>query len=551
MQPKYGKDDTLVTLLDDALKRHSSRTACIHLGHRIRYDELDEYASQWAYWLQSLELPRGSRVGIMLPNVAATLVATIGTLRAGHVVVNINPLFTTRELTAQLRDSGCEVIVIFEAFARTLQAVETTWQPPHQVVVAAGDLLPTAKGWLVNMVARHVQRKVPAWQLPQAIRFLQALRAGEQQQRTHTEPLPTVEPQDLAFLQYTGGTTGEPRGVMLTQANVLANVLQVHAVSRPALGHMDGVPLNILTALPLYHIFAMTVCGLHSLYEGMTIVLVLNARELGTVVKAWSEHPPALFAGVNTLFNALLQHPKFRHLDFSGLHLTFGGGMAVQVAVATAWRGVTGSPIVQGYGMSETSPVISAVPTDSTRFHDSVGLPLEDTELRIVDETTSEPVAPGESGEVAVRGPQVMAGYWNRPQETQEVMLSDGFFLTGDIGRIDENGFLVLIDRKKDMILVSGFNVFPAEIDAVFARHPGVLECAAVGLPDAVSGEVPWLFVVPRDDSLTQEALQQWAREQLTPYKRPRTYVFVDSLPKNAVGKTLRRLLRDRYGPKV
>lgn len=539
---------SLVAMLDEAFTKYAQRVACIHLGHAVTYEALSQQAFDWAFWLQSLNLPKGSRVAIMLPNVAASLATVVGTLRAGHVVVNVNPLYTAHELSGLLRDSQPSVIVVFETFAHTLQKVQSDLMPAHQIVVRVGDLLPQPKAWMTNFVVKTIQRKVPAWKLPQAQMLKHVLKQGRalnQKAGGVLKPL-QVSPQDMAFLQYTGATTGEPKGVMLSHANIVANVLQIHEVSTPALGHLRNRPLSMLTALPLYHIFAMTICGLYALFSGMTITLVINARDLHQVVSVWKQSPPAIVPGVNTLFNALLHNPQFRELDFSSLRLTFGGGMAVQVSVAQAWQALTGLTIVQGYGMSETSPVISAVPMDTTHFFETVGLPLIWTDIQVLDEHYK-PVVQGKVGEVAVRGPQVMLGYWQDPAQTQACMTDDGYFLTGDMGLINEVGHLVLVDRKKDMVVTSGFNVYPAEIDRVFSAHPEVLECAAVGFPDAVCGEVVWLFVVPRSENLQEAGLRQWATEHLTPYKCPRAFVFVKSLPKNTVGKTLRRALRAQY----
>ena len=539
---------SLVDLLDQALTKHGQRTACVSFGHTMSYSQLDQLATGWANWLSGLGLPAQSRVAVMLPNVAASLVAVVGTLRAGHVVVNMNPLYTARELGAQVRDSQSSVIVVFEAFAHTLQQLPKRDQPRHQVVVRAGDLLPSLKSILVNFVVKHVKRRVPDWTLPGAILFEQVLRLGAARtDRASSSDRPRLCCDDLAFIQYTGGTTGEPRGAMLTHGNLVANILQVGEVAQPAIGHLLYKPLTMFTALPLYHVFAMTVCALYSLHAGMKIVLVLNARDLDSLVKIWRSDPPAIFPGVNTLFNALLRHEGFRKLDFSGLLLTLGGGMAVHESVAVKWQELTGRPIIQGYGMSETAPVICAVPTDSTRFTASVGPPLPMTEIRILDDHR-QPVTPGDVGEIAVKGPQVMRGYWEAQEATRAAMTEDGFFLTGDLGFLDERGCVTIVDRKKDMVLVSGFNVYPAEIDAVFAEHPDVLECAAVGFPDEQSGEAIKLFVVARVANVDLQSLERWSQQRLTPYKRPREFVFVDSLPKNAVGKTLRRILRETHG---
>jgi len=531
---------SLVDLLNQALQRHAGRVACVSMGSTLSYAQLDRLAAVWAGWLQSLNLPAGSRVAIMLPNVMASLVTLLGTLRAGHVVVNVNPLYTARELGLQLKDCESSVLVVFEAFAHTAQQLPDELKPAHVVVVSAGDVLPWAKRCLVNWMVRHVKKRVPAWSLPESVSFQNAMAQGR---RVAFEP-PMLTLSDLAFLQYTGGTTGMPRGAMLSHGNVLANILQVEEIAQPALHDLLPEPLTVLTALPLYHVFAMTVCGLYPLYAGMRIVLVINPRDFPALTALWKKESPHIFPAVNTLFSALLRHPSFRKLDFSRMRISFGGGMAIHPSVAQQWQAVTGKTIVEGYGMSECSPVISANPTDAERFSGSVGLPLAQTSVVILDDN-QQPVPKGEIGEIAVRGPQVMQGYWNAPQASAAAFTSDGYFLTGDIGQIQDNGFLRIVDRKKDMILVSGFNVYPTEIDVVFAEHPDVLECAAIGVPDKECGEVVKLFVVPSHDKVDLAALKQWGMQNLTGYKRPREIVLVQSLPKNPVGKTLRRLLRD------
>jgi len=546
MQETWAKL-TLVDVLDQALEKYADRVASVSFGHGTTYAELDRLSRSWAGWLRSLDLPSQSRVAIMLPNVTSCLVALIGTLRAGHVVVNINPLYTARELTQQLRDSKSQVIVVFEAFAHTLQQVPIRDRPEHMVVVRVGDLLPKHKSLLVNFAVRYIKRGIPAWRLPEAIGFTQALRKGavwcsKNGGIVHGKTCP----QDLAFIQYTGGTTGEPKGAMLTQSNLVANIMQIGEVARPAIGHLLDRQLTMLTVLPLYHVFAMTICALYALHAGMKIVLVINGRDIASLLKILKAYPPSIFPGVNTLFATLLRQKQFRELDFSGLVLTLAGGMAVHQQVAQEWQKVTGKPIIQGYGMSETSPVICANPMDSVEFSASVGYPLPMTEVRVLDDE-HKPLPSGQIGEIAVRGPQVMKGYWCAEEETAQSMTRNGYFLTGDMGYIDERGCVTLVDRKKDMILVSGFNVYPAELDAVFSEHPDVLECAAVGYPDMHSGECIRLFVVPRVKDVDLNSLRQWSQQRLTPYKRPKEMVLVDSLPKNAVGKTLRRMLRQLY----
>lgn len=533
----YG---SLVHLLDEALATYRDRVALVSLGTELTYAQLDQHAKAWAAWLQSLGLERGARVAIMLPNMLASPVTLIGTLRAGHVVVNVNPLYTARELQAQLRDSRPDVLVLFEAFAATLQQVPTSDRPRHIVVASAGDLMPGFKGGMVNFVVRHVQRKVAPWQLDRALRLPDVLKRGS---ALSFNP-PALAAGDLAFLQYTGGTTGEPRAAMLSHRNVVANILQVHEIAQPALGDLLPKPLTMLTALPLYHVFAMTVCELYALYAGMRIVLVINPRDLKALTKIWRTEEPHIFPAVNTLFAALLRHEPFRQLDFKRLRIALGGGMAIHEPVARQWQQLTGRTIVEGYGMSETSPVICANRTDATTFTSTVGCPLPGTEVVILDDDRK-PVPDGEPGEIAVKGPQVMLGYWRAPEMTDQVM-ANGYLLTGDIGVREPNGQIRIVDRKKDMILVSGFNVYPAEIDAVFASHPDVTECAAVGVPDGEGGEAIRLFVVPAKPGIDTKAMQAWARERLTGYKRPREIVIVESLPKNTVGKTMRRLLRDR-----
>jgi len=529
---------SLVDLLDQALVSHADRVACVSMGHSMTYRELEQHSRHWAAWLQSLDLPPKSRVALMLPNVSASLVCLLGTLRAGQVVVNVNPLYTARELSGQLKDCGAEVIVVFEAFAHVLQQIEQTAQPKHIVVVSAGALQPAAKGWLINMVAKHIKKRVPAWHLPQALALKQALSVG----RVSTFNPPKLLPEDTAILQYTGGTTGEPRGAMLSHRNLVANILQIEQVAEPALGDLLPHPVSMLTALPLYHVFAMTVCAFYALHKGMRIVLVINPRDLPALTALWKKESPHIFPAVNTLFAALLRHEPFRQLDFSGLRIALGGGMAVHPLVAAKWQTLTGKTIIEGYGMSETAPVICANPSDASTFSATVGLPLPDTSILILDDEQC-PVPDGEVGEIAVKGPQVMQGYWQAPEATKDCLTAQGYLLTGDMGLRDEQGHIKIVDRKKDMVVVSGFNVYPAEIDAVFASHPDVLDCAAVGVSDDTTGQAVRLFVVAANAQITQQALLDWCKDKLTGYKRPKTIVFVDTLPKNPVGKTLRRLL--------
>ncbi len=532
---------SLVAMLHQAFERYRDRVALVSLGVEMTYAQLDEQSRAWAAWLQSLGLAPGARVGIMLPNVLVSPVALIGALRAGCVVVNINPLYTARELQGQLRDSRPEVIVLFEAFAATLQQVPASDRPKHVVVATAGDLMPSVKRGLVNFVVRHVQRKVPSWNIEGAKSLKGILQEAVQL------PLAAVnsQPDDLAFLQYTGGTTGEPRAAMLSHRNVIANILQVDRIAQPALGDLLPKPLTMLTALPLYHVFAMTVCELYGLCAGMRLVLVINPRDFKALTRLWRQEQPHIFPGVNTLFAALMRDKNFCALDFTNLRIALGGGMAIHEPVANQWQALTGHTIIEGYGMSETAPVICANPTDATCFSGTVGWPVPGTEVVILDDD-QQPVPDGQEGEIAVKGPQVMLGYWQAPEATAAAMTKQGYLLTGDIGVRTSDGQIRIVDRKKDMILVSGFNVYPAEIDAVFAGHPDVAECAAVGVPDGEGGEFIRLFVVAARAQIDTGALQAWARERLTGYKRPRDIVIVDSLPKNTVGKTMRRLLREQ-----
>lgn len=532
---------SLTDLLDRACQRHAGRVACTSMGSNLRYAEIDALGRAFAAWLRAQGLARGARVALMMPNVPAYLVAMLGVLRAGMVVVNVNPLSKADELERQLRDSEAEAIVILELFANTLQQVRERGQLRHVVVVGPGDLLGALKAPLVNFAARHVKKLVPSWDLPGAHRLTDVLREGA---RAPYEAAP-VSSGDLAVLQYTGGTTGTPKGAMLSHGNLVANVLQIHEIARPALGDAaSGPQLTILSALPLYHVFALTVCGLFGMHAGMRNLLILNPRDQRSLIDAWRKTPVHVFPGVNTLFNALLNNPEFTALDFSSLRLTFGGGMAVQPAVAERWLQVTGRPLIEGYGLSETSPVAAVNPTNSATYTGSIGLPVPSTDIAILDDAGAA-LPPGERGEVGIRGPQVMLGYWKKPEETRAVMTDDGYFRTGDIGIMDERGYVRIVDRKKDMILVSGFKVYPNEIEALIAGHPGVLECAAVGVADAHSGEAVKLFVVRRDPSLTEAQLLDWCREHLTAYKRPRVIEFRDELPKSNVGKILRRALRE------
>jgi len=532
---------SLAQLLEHSFRTYADRRAFICMDRAITYGELDQLSRQFAAWLQSRGLRPGARVAIMMPNVLQYPVVLAAVLRAGYVVVNVNPLYTPRELEHQLKDSGAEAIVILENFAATLQAVLPATPVKHVVVASMGDMLGGLKGSIVNFVVRNVKKMVPAWELPNCVRFNDVLAEGR---RMELKPVSTG-PDDIAFLQYTGGTTGVSKGATLLHRNIVANVLQSEAWMQPALAkgaHIDQVVT--ITALPLYHIFALTVCCLLGMRSGGLSILIPNPRDIPGFIKELQKYKFHMFPAVNTLYNALLNHPDFAKVDCSGLRVANGGGMAVQEAVAKNWLAKTGCPIIEGYGLSETSPSATCNPTDSDAFSGTIGLPLPSTEVSIRDDDGNE-LPLGQPGEICLRGPQVMAGYWNRPDETAKVMTSDGFFKTGDIGVMDERGYTKIVDRKKDMILVSGFNVYPNEVEGVVAECPGVLEVAAVGVPDQHSGEVVKLFVVKKDPALSEADVIAFCKDRLTGYKRPKYVEFRTELPKTNVGKILRRELRD------
>ena len=537
----YHQYKSLVQLLDEAFKKYSALPAYMCMGATLTYRQLDEESAAVGAWLQSKGFGKGKRVAIMMPNILQYPVVLAGVLRAGCTVVNVNPLYTARELEHQLKDSGAEAIFILENFATTLQQVLDKVPSKLVVVCAMGDLLGFAKGLLVNFVVRNVKKMVPAYSLPNAYRFLGVLADG------HRMTLRSVEVghDDVAFLQYTGGTTGVSKGATLLHRNIIANMLQSEAWYQPALKKLKpGEHAITVTPLPLYHIFALTVCAMMSMRIGGCCLLIPNPRDIPAFVKELAKVKFHVFPAVNTLFNALLNNDDFRKLDFSRLILSAGGGMAVQDAVAKRWLEATGCPIAEGYGLSETSPVATANRTDTDKFTGTIGLPVPSTEIAILDDDGNR-LPPGSAGEIAIRGPQVMAGYWQRPDETARVMTRDGFFRTGDVGVMDDKGYTRIVDRKKDMILVSGFNVYPNEIEGVVASLPGVLECAAVGVPDEYSGEAVKLFVVRKDPALTERDVLEYCKEQLTGYKKPKYVEFRTDLPKTNVGKILRRELRD------
>ncbi|MFT3802187.1 MAG: long-chain-fatty-acid--CoA ligase [Burkholderiaceae bacterium] len=543
-----GQYRSLVQLIDEAFQRYAQQPAYVSMGREITFAQVDDLSRRFAAWLQSKGLNKGDRVALMMPNVLQYPVALAGVLRAGLVVVNVNPMYTPRELEHQLKDSGAAAIVILENFASTLQQVVSRTSVKHVVVTAMGDLLGTLKGGLVNFVVRNVKKMVPDYTLPGSYKFNTVLtECAGAALRT-----PALSRDDLAFLQYTGGTTGVAKGAMLSHGNLIANVLQSEAwmqpgIDRPGKSPLTGQPITVC-ALPLYHIFALTVCCLLGMRTGGLNILIANPRDLPAVVKELAPYRFNMFPAVNTLYNALINFPEFAKLDFSGLRISNGGGMAVQQSVAQKWLALTGCPICEGYGLSETSPSVTCNPTDTDAYSGTIGLPLPSTEVRIQNDE-GQPVPIGSSGEIAIRGPQVMSGYWQRPDETAKVMTADGFFKSGDIGIMDERGYVRIVDRKKDMILVSGFNVYPNEVEDVVASHPGVLECAAVGVPDEHSGEVVKIYVVRKDPALTEKELAAYCAANLTGYKKPRYIEFRDDLPKSTVGKILRRELRDEQRP--
>jgi long-chain acyl-CoA synthetase len=531
---------SLVAIFEEGFRTHRGRDAFICMGRTLSYAELDQASRGFAAWLQSKGLERGARVAIMLPNVLQNPVAMIGILRAGMTVVNVNPLYKPRELEFQLSDSGAEAIIVLENFAHVVQEALPRTKVKHAVVASLGDML-GLKGVIVNLVVRHIKKMVPTYSLPAATLFNGALAAGSKL----TFMPPDIGPDDIAFLQYTGGTTGVAKGATLSHRNVVANTLQAEAWLQPALEHEPRVEqLFMLVALPLYHIFALTACALVGMRKGAVSLLIPNPRDIPNLISELSKYPVNYFPAVNTLFNALLNHPKFGMLKWDQLKSSIGGGMAVQQAVAERWFKATGTPIIEAYGLSETSPGLTANLCDITEWTGTVGFPFPSTDISIRDDDNNQ-VPYGERGEICARGPQVMVGYWNRPDETAKVMTSDGFFRTGDIGIMDTDGRIKIVDRKKDMIAVSGFKVFPNEVEDVAMMQGGVLECAAVGVPDDHSGEAVKLFVVKKDPGLTEQDLRRFLHGQLAGYKMPKTIEFRAELPKTNVGKILRRALRD------
>ncbi|MBY0555910.1 MAG: long-chain-fatty-acid--CoA ligase [Burkholderiaceae bacterium] len=524
-------------LLEESFSKFAGQNAYVCMDKFLTYGELDKLSQQMGAWLQSKGLHPGARVAIMLPNVLQYPVAMAAILRAGYTVVNVNPLYTPRELQHQLVDSGSEAIIVLENFATTVEQVLAHTKVKHVIVATMGDLLGTFKGALVNLVVRKVKKMVPAYSLPTAVSFKRVLAEGA---RLTLQPVKQGH-DDIAFLQYTGGTTGVSKGAVLLHRNIIANVLQNEAwlQFKP-----QSEQLVFVCALPLYHIYSLTISAFMGMRMGGLNLLIPNPRDIPGFVKELAKYRVAVFPAVNTLYNALLNNADFAKLDFSSYSVCNGGGMAVQQAVADRWLKLTGKAIIEGYGMSETSPVATVNRVDIKEFTGTIGLPIPSTDLRILDDDGKE-VPLGQAGEIAIRGPQVMAGYWNRADETAKSMTEDGFFKTGDVGVMNEKGFTRIVDRKKDMIIVSGFNVYPNEVEGVIASHPGVLEVACIGVPDKHSGEAVKLFVVRKDPNLTTEQLLDFCKHELTAYKKPKYIEFRDELPKTNVGKILRRQLRD------
>ena len=532
---------SLSTLFDESFARYANKPAFACMGKTITYAQLDTLSARLAAWFQSKGLKKGARVALMMPNVLQYPVTLVAVLRAGYVAVNVNPLYTPHDLEYHLRDSGAEAIVLLENFAPTLQQVIKNTSVRHVLVASPGDLH-GMEGWLVNFVARKTSKsrqRISAWHLPGHVKFSAALVQGAYLQFLRIEQ----HPDDIALLQYTGGTTGVARGATLLHRNLIANVLQVHAWLLPAMAQRpDITQLTTAVVLPLFHVFALMTGGLLTIHMGSLGVLVPNPYDLTGMIESLRGYRITVLPAVNTLYNALLNHPDFGKLDFSALMIANAGGMALQEAIAKRWYEKTQVPIIEGYGLSETSPCVSCNPATQTKYTGTIGLPFPSTEISIRDDAGNE-VPPGQPGELCIRGPQVMAGYWNHPDETVQAMTPDGFLKSGDIAVMDERGYTKIVDRKKDMILVSGFNVYPNEVEDVVASHPGVLEVAAVGVPDRHSGEAVKIFVVKKDPALTERELLVFCRRELTGYKRPRLVEFRDELPKSSVGKILRREL--------
>ena len=533
---------SVVALMEESFRSFGPRVAYTFMGKDVTYAQTDSLSQAFGAYLQSLGLARGDRVAVMMPNLPQYPVVVAAILRAGLVLVNVNPLYTARELEHQLKDSGSKAIIILENFAATLEKCLAASPVKHVVLCAMGDQLGLLKGTLVNYVVRHSRKLVPAFNLPGAVRYNDAIARGT----AGTLKKPVIKPDDVAVLQYTGGTTGVSKGAVLLHRNLVANVLQNEVWAMPLMSRVPaGEQPTSVCALPLYHIFAFTYCMMLSMRMGGKLILIPNPRDLPAMFKELSRHRIHLMPAVNTLFNGMANHPDFKTVDWSHLIGSTGGGTAVQSSVAKLWLAKTGCPILEGYGLSETSPTASGNPATATEFSGSIGVPLPNTWMKLLDDDGEE-VEPGQPGEIAIKGPQVMAGYWQRPDETAKVMTPDGYFKSGDIGTMDERGFFRIVDRKKDMVLVSGFNVFPTELEDVVSQLEGVLECACVGVPDARTGEAVKLVIVRKNADLTEADVRAYCRENLTGYKQPKVIEFRTELPKTPVGKILRRELRDK-----
>ena len=531
---------SLVEMLEESFAKFPSRNACEYLGQFMTYRKLDQQSRNFAAYLQTLGFESGSRIAIMLPNVMQFQIAMMGALRAGLVVVNVNPLYTSRELEYQLKDSGASALIILENFAHVYQKIAQKVSVKKVIVTSLGEFIGT-KGKVVDFVVRHVKKVVPSWELAESIRFKEALKIGASSPYVK----PSISVDDIAFLQYTGGTTGVSKGAVLLHRNILANAKQIEVWLEPGLKGKQIDQMIFLCALPLYHIFALTACAVFGARIGAMLIMVPNPRDIPGFIKLLKSHPNIhIFPGVNTLFNALIQRPEFSNIKLPNLLVTIGGGMAMQKVVADEWQRLTGVPIAEGYGLSETSPVACVNTPLIQNFTGHVGLPVPGTEVVILGDNNIE-LPLGQAGEICIKGPQVMTEYWNMPEETRNTFTSDGYFRSGDIGLMDENGYVKIIDRKKDMIIVSGFKVYPNEVEEVLSEMPGILECAVIGTPDEETGEAVKAFIVKRDADLSEDQVLDFCKQQLTNYKRPKKIIFRADLPKTNVGKILRRELRD------
>jgi long-chain acyl-CoA synthetase len=531
---------SLVEMLEESFAKFPSRNACEYLGKFMTYRELDQQSRNFAAYLQSLGLETGSRIAIMLPNVMQFQIAMMGALRAGLVVVNVNPLYTSRELEYQLKDTGASALVILENFAHVYQKIAQKVSVKKVIVTSLGEFIGT-KGKVVDFVVRHIKKVVPSWELAESIRFKEALKIGA----SSSYVKPSISIDDIAFLQYTGGTTGVSKGAVLLHRNILANAKQIEVWLEPGLRGKQIDQMIFLCALPLYHIFALTACAVFGARIGAMLIMVPNPRDIPGFIKLLKSHPNIhIFPGVNTLFNALIHRPEFSNIKLPNLLVTIGGGMAMQKVVADEWQRLTGVPIAEGYGLSETSPVACVNTPLIQSFTGHVGLPVPGTEVVILGDNNIE-LPLGQAGEICIKGPQVMTEYWNMPEETRNAFTPDGYFRSGDIGLMDENGYVKIIDRKKDMIIVSGFKVYPNEVEEVLSEMPGILECAVIGTPDEETGEAVKAFIVKRDADLSEDQVLEYCKQQLTNYKRPKKIIFRSELPKTNVGKILRRELRD------